>query len=95
MKSVKISNNMYVHVFLHKINKTLEEAVLESEEYNMLDYDKIAEEYIEALDENYCVAFLEALHKASARKIVEHWEEFAPNQLKEKYYKPYLKFKKQ
>jgi hypothetical protein len=93
MKSIKISNNIYVHVFLHKINKTLEEAVLESEEYNILNYDKIAMEYIDALDENYCVALLEALHKISACKIVEHWEEVSPKQLDKKRYKKYLKFK--
>jgi hypothetical protein len=93
MKSIKIANNMYVHIFLHKINKTFEEAVLESEDYNIIDYDKAAEEYINALEDNDCIAFLEALHEAAARKIVDHWEEISPKQLKKEQYKKYLKFK--
>lgn len=93
MKSVKITNNIYAHIFLHKISKSMEEIILESEEFAIPDYDKIAEEYIDALDENYCVAFLESLHKVSARKIIEHWKEFSPDQLKNKHYKQYLKFK--
>ena len=94
MKSVKLSNNIYVHIFLHEINKSIEESVLESEELLYPDFDKIAEEYIDALEGHDCVAFLEALHKVSARKIVEHWEQFAPQQLETEYFKPYLKFKK-
>lgn len=94
MKSIKLSNNIYVHVFLHEINRSMEEFVLSSEECNFPNYEKEAEEYIDALEEHWCVAFLEALHKVSARKIVEHWEEFAPHQLETEYFKPYLKFKK-
>lgn len=94
MKSIKLSNNIYLHVFLHKINKSLEEAVLESEEFNAPDYDKLAEEFIDTLEEHWCVAFLESLHKVSARKIVEHWREFAPKQLEEKRNKKYLKYER-
>jgi hypothetical protein len=72
----------------------MEEFILSSEECNLPDYEKEAEEYIDALEEHWCVAFLEALHKVSARKIVEHWEECAPQQLETDYYKQYLKFKK-
>lgn len=93
MKSIKLSNNIYVHVFLHEINRSMEEFVLSSEECDLPNYEKEAEEYINALDEHWCVAFLEALHKVSARKIVKHWEEFAPQKLKEKENKQYLKFK--
>ena len=53
MKSIKLSNNIYLHVFLHKINKSLEEAVLESEEFNIPDYDKLAEEFIDTLEEHW------------------------------------------
>ncbi len=80
-------------VFLNKINRSMEEAVLSSEELNLPDYEKEAREYIDALEDHHCVAFLEALHKISAQMIVKHWEKFAPNQLEEEYYKPYLKFK--
>ena len=94
MKSIKISNNTYVHVFLHHINVSLEEAIISSETEGLPDFEKIAEDYIDALEDHDCVAFLEELHKASARRIVEHWEESAPHQLETDYYKPYLKFKK-
>ncbi len=94
MKSIKISNNTYVHVFLHHINVSLEEAVISSDTWELPDFEKMAEDYIDALEGNDCVAFLEELHKASARRIVQHWEECAPHQLETDYYKPYLKFKK-
>jgi hypothetical protein len=94
MKSIKIANNTYVHIFLHKINVSLEEAVISSETGGIPDYEKMAEDYIDALEDHDCIAFLEELHKASARRIVEHWEEFAPKQLETKYFKQYLKFKK-
>jgi hypothetical protein len=94
MKSIKISNNTYVHVFLHHINVSLEEAVISSDTWELPDFEKMAEDYIDALEDNDCVAFLEELHKASARRIVQHWEECAPHQLETDYYKPYLKFKK-
>lgn len=94
MKSIKIANNTYVHVYLHKIDVSLEEAVISSETEGLPDFEKMAEDYIDALEEHWCVAFLEELHKASARRIVKHWEEFAPQQLETDYYKQYLKFKK-
>lgn len=94
MKSIKLSNNIYLHVFLHKINRSFEEAILESEEFNIPDYDKLAEEFIDTLEEHWCVAFLESLHRVSARKIVEHWREFAPKQLEEKSNKKYLMYDK-
>jgi hypothetical protein len=72
----------------------MEEFILSSEECSFPDFEKMAEDYIDALEDNDCVAFLEELHKASARRIVEHWEEFAPKQLETEYFKQYLKFKK-
>lgn len=92
MKSIKLSNNTYVHVFLHHINVSLEEAVISSETEGIPDFNKMANDYIDALDDHWCVAFLEELHKAAAQRIVKHWEEFAPDQLKEKHYQQYLKF---
>jgi hypothetical protein len=94
MKSIKIANNTYVHVFLHHISVSLEEAVISSETEGIPDFEKMAEDYIDALEDHDCVAFLEELHKACARRIVQHWEECAPHQLETDYYKPYLKFKK-
>lgn len=93
MKSIKISNNTYVHIFLHKINVSLEEAVIHSETEGIPDFKQMANDYIDALEENDCVAFLEELHKVCAQRIVQHWEECAPNQLEEEHFKQYLKFK--
>lgn len=93
MKSIKLGNNTYVHVFLHKIQVSLEEAVISSETWDLPNYEEQANQYIDALEEHHCVAFLEELHKVCAQRIVEHWEEFAPNRLEEDHYKQYLKFK--
>jgi len=93
MKSIKIANNTYVHVFLHKINVSLQEAVISSETEGIFDFEKMANDYIDALEDHYCVAFLEELHKVCAQRIVQHWEEFAPHRLEEKYYESYLKLK--
>jgi hypothetical protein len=92
MKSIKLSNNTYVHVFLHNINVSLEEAVISSETGSFPDFKQMANDYIDALEDYYCIAFLEELHKATAQRIVRHWEEFSPNQLEEERNKQYLKF---
>jgi hypothetical protein len=92
MKSIRLSNNTYVHVFLHHINVSLEEAVISSETWEFPDFKKMANDYIDALEDHDCVAFLEHLHIAAAQRIVRHWEEFAPNQLDEERNKQYLKF---
>jgi hypothetical protein len=93
MKSIRLGNSTYAHVFLHKINVTLEEAVISSETWSLPDYEEQANQYIDALEGHDCVAFLEELHKVCAQRIVEHWEEFAPERLEEEDNKQYLKFK--
>lgn len=94
MKSIKLGNSTYVHVFLHNINVSLEEVVISSETWGLPDFEEEANKYIDALEDHDCVAFLEELHKVCAQRIIKHWEECAPNRLKEKHYKQYLKFKK-
>jgi hypothetical protein len=94
MKSIKLGNNTYAHVFLHNIQVSLEEAIISSETCGLPDFEEEANKYIDALEEHDCVAFLEELHKVCAQRIVKHWEEFAPKRLEEEYYKQYLKFKK-
>ena len=94
MRSIKLGNSTYVHVFLHKIQVSLEEAVIASETWEGHDYEEQANQYIDALDDHWCVAFLEELHKVCAQRIVEHWEEFSPQRLEEENFKQYLKFKK-
>ena len=93
MQSIQLGNSTYVHVFLHKIQVTLEEAVISSETWGIPDYEDQANKYIDALEGHDCVAFLEELHKVCAQRIVQHWEEFAPEQLEQEHFKPYLKFK--
>lgn len=93
MKSIRLGNSTYVHVFLHKIQVSLEEAVIASETWDDNDYEEQANQYIDALEDHHCVAFLEELHKVCAQRIVQHWEEFAPQRLEEEHYKQYLKFK--
>jgi len=93
MKLIKLDNSTYVHVYIHRISVTMEEAVISSETGSFPDYKQLANDYIDALDEHWCVAFLEELHKVCAQRIVQHWEEFAPEQLENEYYKQYLKFK--
>lgn len=93
MKSIRLDNNTYVHVYIHRIPITIEEAVISSETGSFPDYKQLANDYIDALDEHWCVAFLEELHKVCAQRIVQHWEEFSPEQLEQEYYKQYLKFK--
>jgi hypothetical protein len=92
MKSIRLSNNTYVHVFLHHINVSLEEAVVSNEVGEFPDFKKMANDYIDALEDHDCVAFLEHLHRAAAQRIVIHWEQFAPKQLEKEHYKQYLKF---
>jgi hypothetical protein len=94
MKSIRLSNNTYVHVFLHDIRVSLEEAVISSETWGVIDYEEEANKYIDALEEHDCIAFLEELHKVCAQRIVKHWEECAPQQLENEDFKQYLKFKK-
>ena len=94
MKSIKLGNSTYVHVFLHQIKVTLEEAVVSSETWDIPNYEEQANQYIDALEDHHCVAFLEELHKVCAQRIVQHWEEFAPQRLEEEHNKQYLKFKK-
>ena len=93
MKSIRLDNSTYVHVYIHRILVTMEEAVISSETGSFPDYKQLANDYIDALDEHWCVAFLEELHKVCAQRIVQHWEEFAPEQLEQEHYKQYLKFK--
>lgn len=93
MKSIRLDNSTYVHVYIHRIPVTMEEAVISSETGSFPDYKQLANDYIDALDEHWCVAFLEELHKVCAQRIVQHWEEFAPEWLENEHYKQYLKFK--
>ena len=95
MKSVKLGSRTYVHIFLHQIQESLEEAVIWSETGSYTDFEEQANQYIDALEGYVCVAFLEELQKVCAQRIIQHWEDFAPSQLEEEHFKQYLKFKKE
>lgn len=95
MKSIRLDPRTYVHVFIHELKPSMEEQILYYEsEPGPPTYTQLAEELIDALDGHECVALLKALHEVSARRIVEHWEKFAPQQLEKEEWKGYLKFKK-
>jgi hypothetical protein len=93
MKSIKLGSSTYVHVFLHQIPVSFEEAVIASETGSLPNFSEEANKYIDALEDHDCVAFLEELHKVCAQRIIKHWEEFAPQKLDEEHFKQYLKFK--
>lgn len=92
MKSIKLDNQTYVHVFVHEVPLSLEEAILISEELPENKYEQQAKDLIDALEGHECVAFLEALHKVSAQRIVKHWRKYAPERLEEAQYKKYLSY---
>ena len=95
MESIKLGNKTYVHIFVHNIQESIEEAIIYNETGSFPDYEQQANKYIDALEGHWCVAFLEELHKVCAQRIVQHWETYAPARLEEEHYKQYLKFKKQ
>lgn len=91
MKSIRLSNDVYVHVFLHELRISFAENIISSETCEPPDFKKEANKYIDALGEHYCVAFLEELHKVCAERIIKHWKEVSPDKLKDKKNKIYLK----
>jgi hypothetical protein len=87
MKSIKISNSVYMHTYLHEIQITLEEACSRSDDSSkdwFEDYSESAKLLIDGMEDHWCVALLEAIKKECETRIYEHWEEFAPenNKLK-------------
>ena len=92
MKPIIIGLQTQVNVEVSKIPLSLEE-ILEISGYQPIpNYEQQANDFIDALDGNYSVAFLEALHVASAKRIVEHWREYSPKRLEEERYKKYLSY---
>lgn len=57
-------------------------------------YEKGAKEFIEVMDNHYCMASLQSLTDELVRHIVEHWEKYSPTKLdipKYKRFKEYLR----
>jgi hypothetical protein len=55
-------------------------------------FNQAAEDLIDSFNEHDCIAFLEALHKVTAKRIVEHWRDCSPERLEEEQYKKYLDY---
>ena len=91
MKSIKLSHDVYVHVFVHELKMSFAENVISSETSTLPNFKKEANKYIDALGDHYCVAFLEELHKVCAERIIKHYKEVSPDKLKDKRNKIYLK----
>jgi hypothetical protein len=93
-KTFMVGPQTNVEVTTRRIDMTLEDVF--SGKYEKIceefDYDKAADGLIQSLNGHDCVIFLESLHKASARRIVEQWRKYSPERLEEDRYKKYLDF---
>jgi hypothetical protein len=80
MKSIKISNQTYMHVYLHEVNFSLEEAFSQADDTSVLPlyYEESAKLLIDSMEDHWCIALLEAIKKECENRIYEHWEEFSP-----------------
>jgi hypothetical protein len=80
MKSIRIANQTYMHVYLHDIKFTLEEAISQMEDSSnfTLDFTESAKALIDSMEDHWCVSLLEALKKECETRIYQHWEEYAP-----------------
>ena len=94
--TVKIHPNTELDIITRDTSPSLENLINGTDEVDnwFFDYDKAAIDLLESFEEESCVAFLEALHKAAACKIVEHWKRFSPERLEEERYKKYLVYEK-
>lgn len=69
-----------MHVYLHDLNFTLEEAISQSEDSSSysLDFAQSAKTLIDGMEDHWCVALLEAIKKECETRIYEHWEKYTP-----------------
>jgi hypothetical protein len=102
MKSIKVSNSHYLHVYLieHKHEDFLDSVrEIESKEMDVAfdanDYNtfkKSAKDFMEVMGEEHCVALLDAFIEEMMREVVDSWKENYSPRLKEPKYKAYLEF---
>ena len=62
------------------------------DEQDAFSFDQAAEDLIDSFNGHDCVAFLEALHKVAAKRIVADWRKYSPERLEEEQYKKYLDY---
>ena len=93
--TIKIHPNTKLDIITHDDHPSFDDIVsgeYDKSQTNMFfDFEKAADELLESFEDRSCVTFLEALHNATARKIVEHWRRWSPERLEEERYKKYLK----
>jgi hypothetical protein len=95
MKNIEISRNTSLHVYLVEIEDKFPDCFVkaESEELDIMSnahedkYQKAARELMESMEDNWCVALLDAIVNEMSEKIVEHWQRFSPQRLQEPHYK--------
>lgn len=93
-KKLRIHPTTQIEVTVTRDFYTLED-VLEGkwdDEQDTFNFDQAAEDLIDSFNGHDCVAFLEALHKVAAKRIVEHWRDYSPERLEEEQYKKYLDY---
>ncbi|MFW6121179.1 MAG: hypothetical protein ACOC80_09820 [Petrotogales bacterium] len=56
----------------------------------VIDYIKVARDFLDGFDDEWCVVFFDALKEECERKILEHWKEFAPKNM-ERYIEDWIK----
>lgn len=81
MKSIRIGNCTYIHVYLHDVDMTLEEACSQSDDSSkspFIDFSESAKSLIDGMEDNWCVALLEAIKEECENRIHKHWERSAP-----------------
>lgn len=95
-KKLRIHPTTQIEVTVTKGFYTLQD-VLEGkwdDEQDAFSFDQAAEDLIDSFNGHDCVAFLESLHNAAAKRIVKHWRDYSPGRLEEEQYKKYLSYEK-
>lgn len=93
MKTVQIHNKTYLRIFLHELDVSMDEVISEVDDCSktpFLDFKQSAKDLFDSFEDHDCVALWEAIHLEAAKRIIEHWETGAIQQLKEPRYSKYL-----
>jgi hypothetical protein len=88
MKSIRISNDVYLHIYTHNLKLDLLEVCDISDDIP-ISYNKIAKDFLDSFDDESCVQLWDDLAIECMKRIVEHWSKYAPIQLENKHYKKY------
>lgn len=91
MQRIALSGGAYMHTYLHKVQRTLEEVIDSSETGGIVDFKASAKQIIDSMEDEHCVWLLEELHDACIDAIKESWAG-APSRMEEDRYKNMKKF---